>query len=119
MNPQVQGIEALGGTYVFDLRVSNRTLSLNRFLWKMVNAEWRARYERDPHRLMVEAGLNAVEIEMVTRQDWLGLVKYGANFFTLEKFVRVAKLNNMQVYAIMRGETYEAFLGTRKVPALR
>lgn len=31
MNPQLAGIEAIEGTYVFDLRVSHRTLKLNRF----------------------------------------------------------------------------------------
>ena len=38
MNPQLEGIEAITGTYAFDLRVSNRTLKLNRFFWHMI---WR------------------------------------------------------------------------------
>ncbi|MNH42616.1 Gallate dioxygenase [compost metagenome] len=53
------------------------------------------------------------------RRDWLVLVQYGANFFVVEKFARVAKMSNMQVYAIMRGESYEDFLNTRRVPDLR
>lgn len=119
MNPQIKGIEELGGTYVFDARVSNRTLKLNRFFWNMIRAEWRERYLADPEQFMQEAGLTPEQAEMVTKQDWLSLVKAGANFFVVEKFARVAKLSNMEVYAIMRGESYEDFLKTRQVPTLR
>jgi protocatechuate 4,5-dioxygenase alpha chain len=37
----------------------------------------------------------------------------------MEKFARVVKMSNMQVYALMRGETFEAFLATRQVPDAR
>jgi protocatechuate 4,5-dioxygenase alpha chain len=30
--------------------------------------------------------------------------------------MRVLRMTNMQVYAIMRGESYEDFLKTRRVP---
>jgi hypothetical protein len=119
MNPQIEGIEALGGTYVFDVRVSHRTLNINRFFWNMIGQAWREDYLQDPEKVMHKAELTEVEKDLVRRQDWLGLVQHGANFFVVEKFARVAKLSNMQVYAIMRGETYEDFLKTRQVPALR
>ncbi|MBV4518387.1 protocatechuate 3,4-dioxygenase [Pseudomonas sp. RW1P2] len=119
MNPQVVGMEDIGGTYVFDLRVSNKALKLNRFFWKMIGTEWRARYVQDAESLMTEAGLDEYEKALVRRRDWLGLVQYGANFFVVEKFARVVKMSNMQVYAIMRGESYEDFLKTRRVPDMR
>ena len=31
MNPQLQGMEAIAGTYVFDIETSNKALRLNRF----------------------------------------------------------------------------------------
>jgi hypothetical protein len=43
-------------------------------------------------------------------------VRYGVSFFVLEKFARVQKMSNLQVYARMRGKTLEAFLKTRRVP---
>ncbi len=52
-------------------------------------------------------------------RDWLGLVKYGANFFVIEKFARVVRMTNLQVYAIMRGESFEDFMQTRRVPHAR
>ena len=119
MNPQLKGIEKLGGTYAFDIRTSNRTLKLNRFLWKMIGQEWRERYLADPEAVMREAELNDIEKNLVRTQDWLGLVQYGANFFVLEKFARVARKTNLEVSAIMRGETFEEFMQTRRVPESR
>jgi protocatechuate 4,5-dioxygenase alpha chain len=119
MNPQLEGIEAIPGTYLFDLRVSNRALKLNRFFWNMIGKPWRDRFEADPEALMTESGLSEQEKALVRAQDWLGLIRYGANFFVLEKFARVAKKSNLEVYAAFRGESFEAFLKTRRVPDAR
>ena len=43
MNPQLAGVEAIAGTYLFDLRTSNRALKLNRFFWQMTGKPWRER----------------------------------------------------------------------------
>ena len=118
-NPQLDGIEAIAGTYIFDVRVSNRTLELNRFFWNMIGKQWRERFAADPEQLMTESGLSEREKQLVRSQDWLGLIQYGANFFVLEKFARVAKTSNLEVYAIFRGETFEEFLKTRRVPDAR
>jgi len=51
---------------------------------------------------------------MIRRLDWIALVRHGVNFFVLEKFARVVKTPNLVVYALMRGETFEA---TQTAPA--
>ncbi len=119
MNPQLDGIEGIEGTYVFDLKTSYRTMRLNRFLWNMIGAAWRGRFDSDPEGLMTESGLSETEKELVRRRDWLGLIQHGANFFVLEKFARVSKKSNLEVYAEFRGETLEEFLATRRVPDAR
>ncbi len=119
MNPQLNGIETIEGTYAFDIRTSNRTLNANRFFWNMIRADWRERYLADPEAVMTEAGLNDKEKELIRNEDWLGLVKHGVNFFVLEKFARVARKTNLEVYAIMRGESFEDFMKTRRVPDAR
>ncbi len=119
MNPQLEGVESIGGTYVFDLLVSNRTLRLNRFFWHMTGKLWRERFEADPEQLMVEAGLNDREMHLVRKRDWLGLIQYGVNFFALEKFARVSKQSNLEVYAAFRGESFDDFMTTRCVPEAR
>jgi hypothetical protein len=119
MNPQLKGAEGVEGTYIFDVRVSNRALKLNRFFWRMIGKDWRERFLADSEGLMSEAGLDEREKELVRNRDWLGLIRHGANFFVLEKFARVAKATNLEVYAVMRGESLEEFLATRRVPDAR
>ena len=119
MNPQLLGVEQIAGTYIFDIATSNKALRLNRFLWQMISSEARERFVADELGAMQAAGLDETEKSLVSARDWLGLVRYGANFFVLEKFARVVKMSNMQVYAIMRGETFEEFLATRQVPDAR
>jgi protocatechuate 4,5-dioxygenase alpha chain len=119
LNPELDGIEALAGTYPFDLRTCNRTLRFNRFFWSMIRVEHREAFWADEEAAMALAGLTEEEKALVRRRDWLGIVQYGVNFFVLEKWARVVKTSNMEVYAIMRGESFEAFLKTRRVPEAR
>ncbi len=119
MNPQLEGIEDLAGTYVFDLRTSHRALKLNRFLWRMIGADAREDFLADEEAAMKKAGLSETEMALVFARDWLGLIKHGASFFVMEKFARVARQTNLEVYAIMRGETFDEFMATRRVPECR
>jgi len=119
MNPQTAGLETLEGTYLFDLRTSHRALKLNRFLWNMIGAPARESFTADPEASMTAAGLNDTEKALVRARDWLGMIQHGASFFVLEKFARVARTTNLEVYAIMRGETFEEFMQTRRVPECR
>lgn len=119
MNPQLRGLEDLAGTYPFDLRASHRALKLNRFFWSMIRPDARERFLADAEAAMAEAGLSEDEKRLVRARDWIGLVRYGANFFVLEKFARVVRKTNLEVYAEMRGESFEAFMKTRRVPDAR
>ena len=119
MNPPLQGIQNIAGTYIFDLRVSNRSLKLNKFFWSLIDSDARARFVADEETSMKNAQLKEEQKVLIRARDWLGLIQNGANFFALEKFARVVKMSNMQVYAIMRGESFEEFLATRQVPDAR
>jgi gallate dioxygenase len=118
-NPQLEGVSTIPGTYPFDLRVNLRTRRLNTFLWNLRLPDHRATFMASEAASMQAAGLTNEEQRLVTARDWLGLVKYGVNFFVLEKFARVAKTTNLEMYAQMRGETFEEFLATRRVPDAR
>ncbi len=119
MNPQLEGIEALEGTYPFDIRQSYRARKLNRFLWNLRLAEYRAPFVADELAACRNAGLSAEETGLVRARDWLGMVKYGVPMFLIEKIARVLKLTNLEIYAIFRGESFEEFLKTRRVPDAR
>ena len=119
MNAQLEGLEDLSGTYPFDLRASYKARKINRFLWNLRLAECREPFVADEDKAMRAAGLSNEERDLIKRRDWLGMIKYGVCFFVIEKIARVVKVTNLEMYAIMRGETFEEFLKTRRVPDAR
>ncbi|MFC0386903.1 gallate dioxygenase [Muricoccus vinaceus] len=118
-NPQLAGVEEIGGTYAFDIATARERLRLNRFFWNMKDAAFRDAFLADEPAACARAGLTPEETKLVLDRDWIGLIRYGANFFVLEKFARTASRSNLEVYAEMRGETFEEFLATRQVPGAR
>ena len=119
MNPQLKGVENIPGTYPFDLRTSIRALRINRFFWGLRKPENRQLFLDDAEEAFRRAEMNQQEKDLVLACDWLGLIRYGVNFFVLEKFARVVRTSNLEVYASMRGESLEDFLKTRLVPEAR
>jgi len=119
MNPQLDGIDQIPGTYPFDLRTSIRALRINRFFWGLAQLGNREQFLGDAEQALDRAGLNEEERALVRNRDWIGLVRHGVNFFVLEKFARVVRMSNLEVYAAMRGESLEDFLKTRRVPDAR
>jgi Aromatic-ring-opening dioxygenase LigAB, LigA subunit len=119
MNRELEGVEELSGTYPFDLHASYRARKINRFLWNLRLTEYRDTFVADEDAAMRAAGLNDTERDLVRRRDWLGMIQYGVCFFLIEKIARVVKVTNLEMYAIMRGETFEDFLKTRRVPDAR
>lgn len=119
MNPQLEGVETLEGTYLFTLERSAVALRLNRFLRGLVVPGNRALFKDDPEAAFDRAGLTGEERRMVRDLDWAALIRYGASFFCLEKLGRVKGVSNPEMVAAMRGETLEEFLKTRNVPGAR
>ena len=116
-NEQLSGVEDIAGTYAFDIAHSVKALRLNRFFWRHREPDFRALVTRDIEAAFEESGLSEEERTLVHSCDWLGLIRYGVSFFVLEKFARVRRTSNLEVYASMRGESLEDFLATRRVPA--
>ncbi|MSQ52138.1 MAG: hypothetical protein EXR28_09635 [Betaproteobacteria bacterium] len=119
MNPQLDGIEKLEGTYLFDLARSAKGLRLNRFLHGLTVPAKRNLYKNNPEAAFEQAGLILDESRMLRELDWGGMIRYGASFFCLEKLGRVTGTSNPEMVAHMRGETLEVFLKTRRVPGAR
>ncbi len=115
---QLRGIEALEGTYPFDLERSVGHYRLNRFLHDLVIPEHRAAFKADPEALFEHHGLSEEERDMIRRRDWRALMRYGAIFFVLEKLAAVVGVSNLHVYAHMRGQSLEEFQKTRNAQVL-
>ncbi len=118
-NPQLEGVDAIGGTYAFDIATAVDKVRLNRFFWNMREPSHRAAFNADEAAACAGAGLTEAETTLVRGRDWLGLIRGGANFFVLEKFARLVGETNLEVYASMRGETFDEFMLTRAVPDAR
>lgn len=79
MNPQLEGIENIEGTYAFDIRTCNRTLNVNRFFWNMIKAEWRERYLKDPEPVLFMRALKVTHFRQL--DDPLTVFGLGGTIF--------------------------------------
>ncbi|MBS1806753.1 MAG: gallate dioxygenase [Acidobacteria bacterium] len=113
---QTAGVEALPGTYPFTLARSVKAYRLNKFLHRLIDPDFRARFLADFDALVQAHHLTEEEADLIRRRDWRGLIHYGAIFFVLEKMGAVVGVSNLHIYAAMRGESLEEFLKTRNAP---
>ncbi len=116
MGHELEGAEALAGTYPFTHARSHANLRINRFLHALVRPEHRARFVNDFEALASEHGLTEEEKDLIRNRKWIEMIRRGVIFFVLEKMAAVLGVSNPEVYAAFRGETIEQFLATRKVP---
>jgi gallate dioxygenase len=113
---QMEGVEALAGTYPFTLQRSASHYRINKYLHQLVKPEYRARFLADPQATYDEAGLLPEEQDMITRRDWQAMIRYGVIFFLLEKLGAVVGISNLHIYAAMRGQSLADFQQTRNAP---
>lgn len=112
---QLQGAETLRGTYPFTLERSHKAYRLNDFLHRLTEPGHRRRFVEDPGPLYEEFGLSGEERRLLEARDWIGMVRYGAIFFGLEKMAAVIGKSNIDVYAQMAGMSVADFQKTRNV----
>ena len=113
MARQLEGAEALEGTYPYTLDRCARGYRINRFLHALVAPEARALFRAHEEAAYRDADLTGEESALVRRRDWRGLIHYGVTFFVLEKLGAVLGLSNIDIYAAMRGQSVDDFQKTR------
>ena len=118
MGQQLRGVEAMAGTYPFDIERSVKAYQINKYLHAMVSPEHRAKFLADEEASLAEANLSDEERDLIRRRDWAGMIRYGVIFFMLEKLAAVTGISNLHVYAAMRGESLEDFLKTRNTQVI-
>jgi gallate dioxygenase len=118
MAEQLAGIEAMTGTYPFDIARSVKGYRINKYLHAMIDPAHRARFLADEEGALAAADLSDEERDLIRRRDWQGLIHYGAIFFMLEKLAAVTGISNLHVYAAMRGESLEDFMKTRNTQVI-
>jgi gallate dioxygenase len=112
-NAQLDTIDQIEGTHPFDLERSVGHYRINKFLHELVVPEHRAAFLQDSEALFEKWELSEEERDLVRRRDWLGLNRYGAIFFVLEKLAAVLGVPNPHVYAHFRGMSVDDFQKTR------
>jgi gallate dioxygenase len=113
---ELEGVDALPGSYPFTQARSHANLRINRFLHALVQPAHRARFVDDFEALAHEHGLSSEEKDLIRGRRWIEMVRRGVSFFVLEKMAAVLGISNPEVYAAFRGETLQQFLATRRVP---
>ena len=116
MATQLAGVEALAGTYPFDLERSVKSYRLNHFLHSLIDPVERQKFRDDEEAAFAQAGLTDEERALVRERNWRGLIHYGVIFFLLEKLGAVIGVSNLHIYAAMRGQSLEDFQQTRNAP---
>jgi gallate dioxygenase len=116
VNHQLAGIDRLEGTYPFTLARSVKGYRLNKFLHRLTEPAWRAKFRTAQEALFEEAHLTPEERALVRDLDWRGMIHYGVSFFMLEKLGAVVGVSNLHIYAAMRGQSLAEFQQTRNAP---
>ncbi|HEX5106831.1 MAG TPA: gallate dioxygenase [Vicinamibacterales bacterium] len=117
INHQLAGAERIEGSYPFTLERSVKAYRLNKFLHRLIEPAWRARFRTAQEALFEEAQLTDEERTLVRNLDWRSMIHYGVSFFMLEKLGAVVGVSNLHIYAAMRGQTLPEFQQTRNAPS--
>ncbi len=113
---QFQDRWGIPGTYVFDLQLSRQGYPINKMCNSLKEPENREIYKKDEEAYMEKYGLTEEQKQAVRDRDWLRLTQLGGNLFFFLKLAATLEYGLYAIGAQMRGESYEQFMLTRKVP---
>ncbi len=120
MSQSREDADPIEGTYVFDGALSRKGYRLNKFFFSLNRAENRAAFREDAEALMDRFGLSDWEKRKISEKDWPALAREGgANIYVMYKMGSVTGDSLQHIGAAFRGQSLEAFLGTRKVQGAR
>lgn len=97
------------GTYVFDGRTANRAYALNKLLYSFNHEANRQAYARDPAAYADSFGLPEDQKKALIEEDFLGLIRKGANIYYLAKLAVPKGFSVQDAGAAFQGITTEEF----------
>lgn len=77
--------EDIPGTYVFDGKHAHGAYELNKLLFSFNTEENRAEFDKDPAAYCDKFGVKGKYKEFVLKQDFLGMLRAGANIYYMAK----------------------------------
>ena len=109
------GLRPIPETTIFDLRLSRRGYRLNRMCASLCAPKNRDAFKQDEEAYLSKFGLNEAEKRLIRERDFQGMIEAGMNIYFMLKIGSVTGNGLYKMGAQMRGESYEAFLKTRKI----
>ena len=101
------------GTYLTTGARAARGYRFSKFCMSLSHAASREAFKADAERFMQEAGLSGTEKQLVRDRDWNGMLRHGTSTFMVLKLSNALGVGQNRTGAMMRGQTYEAFMATR------
>lgn len=101
--------EDIPGTYVFDGRHAHGAYALNKLLFSFCEQENRDAFDHDPAAYCDRFGLDAAAKDLVLRQDFLGMLRAGANIYYMAKMAIPRGTSVQDAGAAFQGITTKQF----------
>jgi len=103
--------DKIAGTYVFDGQRAHGSYALNRLFYSFNEDICRKAFDANPENYCKNFGLDQKQTEMVVKQDFLGILRAGANIYYMAKFCIPRGLSIQDAGAAFQGISSEDFKG--------
>ena len=101
--------ENIPGTYVFDGKTSHAAYPLNKLLFSFNHEANRQEFRRDPAAYADKYGLSARQKRALLNDDFLGMLRMGANIYYLAKLAVPRGFSVQDAGAAFQGVSTEEF----------
>jgi protocatechuate 4,5-dioxygenase alpha chain len=101
--------DAIPGTYVFDGETSHSSYPLNKLLFSFNKEENRQEFQADPAAYADKYGLSPEQKEALLNDDFLGMIRLGANIYYLAKLAVPRGFSVQDAGAAFQGITTDEF----------
>lgn len=101
--------DAIPGTYVFNGETSHSSYPLNKLLFSFNSEENRQEFQADPAAYADKYGLSPEQKEALVNDDFLGMIRLGANIYYLAKLAVPRGFSVQDAGAAFQGITTDEF----------
>jgi protocatechuate 4,5-dioxygenase alpha chain len=109
MNWKKHDYDDIPGTYVFNGETAHRAYALNKLLFSFNHEENRREYARDPVAYADRFGVSAVQKQALIQENFLELIRMGANIYYLAKLAVPKGFTMQDAGAAFQGITRDEF----------
>jgi len=101
--------DSIPGTYVFDGKKSHSAFALNKLLFSFNHEENRQEFANDPAAYADKFGLSPEQKEALVNDDFLSLIRQGANIYYIAKLAVPRGFSIQDAGAAFQGITTKQF----------